>query len=163
MNESRKNDASVTQRRQLFALCRFLSARLSYRFMLVLMTATGVLLTLLGRTQFAPYGIALLCLILPSFLQGSVKVSTQKENSDTLMTVLYKRYHYSPVLFTTYRITLLLCMLLLFVWYRVQQTPLTLFGISVPLLFLALCLALYPILSRLLFLLFHRRLMNGTV
>ena len=163
MNESRKNDASATQRRQLFALCRFLSARSSYRFLLVLMTATGILLTAFQRTQFAPYGIALLCLILPSFLQGSVKDSTQKENSDTHMTELYKRYHYSPVLFTSYRITLLLCLLLLLVWHRVQQTPLTLFGISVPLLYLALFLALYPILSRVLFFLFHHRLMNGTM
>ena len=163
MNDSHKTDASATQRQLLFALCRFLSARFSYRFMLLLTATTGVFLTLLGRTQFAPYGIALLCLILPSFLQDSVINRTQKENSDTLMSALYKRYHYSPVLFTTYRITLLLCALLLFTWHRILQVPLTLFNISIPLLYLVLCLALYPVLSRVFFFLLHRRLMNGSM
>ncbi len=163
MNRTEKNDSSATQRHQLFTLCRFLATRISYRFMLLLLSCSGLFLTASGRTQFAPYGIALVTLLLPSFLSDSVQQSKEKENSDIPLSALYKRYHYSPVLYTSYRIALTLCMLLLFVWHKVQTTPFTLFGISVPLLCLALALVLSPVLSRILFLLFHRRLMSGTL
>lgn len=163
MKNSQTNDAAFQNRRLLFNLCRFLALRISYRFMLFLLTVTGLFLTVLSRTLFAPYGIALLCLLLPVFLSDSVKAQKETENSDTPLSVLYKRYHYSPVMLTTYRITLLLCMLLLFVWHKVQTLPILLFGISLPLLYLAFALALTPVLSRLLFFFFHRRLMNGSL
>lgn len=163
MNHFPKNESASAQRQQLLLLCRFLAVRMSYRFMLLLLCATGILLTVLQRTQFAPYGIALLCLLLPSFLNDSVKHSKQKENSDAPLSALCKRYHYSPALYTSYRITSTLCMLLLFAWHKIQNSGLTLLGISVPLLYLALYLALCPILSRILFCVFHHRLMNGTM
>lgn len=163
MNDSEKNNFASAQRQQLFTLCRFLSVRISYRFMLLLLSSTGIFLTALRRTQFAPYGIALVCLLLPSFLSDSIKAKKEKENSDIPLSALYKRYHYSPVMFTSYRITGTLCMLLLFVWHTLQTPPLTLFGISVPLLYLVLSLALSPILSRVLFFVLHRRLMSGTM
>lgn len=163
MNNLKKNDSASEQRRQLFTLCRFLSVRFSCRFMLLLLVFTGLLLNVLQQAQFAPYGIALVCLLLPSFLNGSASRTKQKENSEIPLSFLYKRYHYSPSLFTSYRITLTICMLLLLVWHPVQSTPLTLFGISVPLLYLTLCLALCPVLSRVLFLILHRRLMSGTM
>lgn len=163
MNRSEKNASASAHRQQLFTLCRFLAVRISYRFLLLLLSSTGLFLTVLGRTQFAPYGIALLCLLLPSFLNDAVKQDTEKENSDVSLSDLYKRHHYSPVMFTSYRITVTLCMLLLLAWHKLQATPLTLFGISVPLLYLVLSLALSPILSRVLFFRFHRRLMNGTM
>ncbi len=163
MNRSEKANLASQQRRQLLTLCRFLSARMSYRFMLLLLTFTGLLLTVLQRTRFAPYGIALICLLLPSFLGDTATRSKQKENSELPLSVLYKRYHYSPILFNAYRITSMLCMLLLFIWHMVENPPFTLFGVSVPLLYLTLCLALYPILSRILFLVLHRRLMDGAI
>lgn len=157
-----KNDVSVSDERQsLHILCRFLALRTACRFFPVLLSVTGLLLTVFGNSQFAPYGIALIYLILPTFLSGSVKQPKQKENRDIPLSALYKRYHYSPVLTTSYHITLTLCMLLLLVWHKVQHTPLTLLGISVPLIYLALCLAFVPVLSRILFFRFHRRLMNG--
>ncbi len=161
MKDLQTNDSAFQNRRLLFTLCRFIALRLSHRFMIALSSFTGLFLTVFGRTQFAPYGIALICLILPIFLSDSVKAQKETENNDTALSVLYKRYHYSPVMVTAYRITLLLCMLLLFVWHKVQTPALTLLGISLPLLYLALALALAPILSRLLFFFFHRRLMSG--
>lgn len=164
MNHFKKSNLASEQRRQLLTLCRFLSVRISYRFMLLLLVFTGLFLTVLQQTLFAPYGIALVCLLLPSFLNGSSSALTkQKENSEIPLSVLYKRYHYSPVQFTVHRITLILCMLLLLIWHMVQTHPLILFGVSVPLLYLILCLALYPVLSRVLFLILHHRLMNGTM
>lgn len=161
MNHSEVNDSSSAQRRQLFTLCRFLSVRLSYYFMLLLLSGTGLILTVLRRTLFAPYGIALICLLLPSFLSDAVKKQKEQESRNLPLSALCKRYHYSPVMYSSYRITLTLCVLLLLMWHAVQTTPFTLLGISVPLLYLALGLLLPVILSRLLFLLFHRRLMNG--
>lgn len=163
MSFSETNDTASTQRRQLLSLCRFLAMRITYRLMLLLLSATGLLLTIFGRTQFAPYGIALVCLLLPSFLSDPEKQQKEKENDDILLPALYKRYLYSPVMYTSYRITVTLCMLLLFVWHAVQVTPFTLFGISVPLLYVALCLALSVLLGRILYLFFHRRLMSGTL
>lgn len=163
MSFPESNDTASAQRRQLLTLCRFLGMRITYRLMLLLLSCTGVLLTLLGRTQFAPYGIALVCLLLPSFLSDAGKDQKEKENNDILLSALYKRYRYSPVMYTSYRITVTLCMLLLFVWHRVQVTPVKLFGISVPLLFVALCLGLSALLGRILYLIFHRRLMSGAL
>ncbi len=150
-------------RQQLLLLCRFLAASISCRIMLILLTGTGILFTLLHKTQFSPYGIALICLLLPSFLNGSAPSGTEKENSDRPLSVLFCRYHYSLSAFRGYRITLFVCMLLLAVWHKIQTPPLTLLGASLPLLYLALCLALSTILGRILFFLFHRRLMNGTL
>ncbi len=161
MTHSEQNDTASTQRDRLFTLCRFLGVRLSYRIMLLLLTGTGLLLTVLGKSQFAPYGIALICLLLPFFLSGAEKEPKEKENSDLALSALYKRYHYSPVMYVSYRITYILCMLLVLIWHLTQATPLTLFGVSVPLLYLALGLALSVVLGRVLFFLFHRRLMNG--
>lgn len=163
MSTDKKTTASTTEKQQLLLLCRFLALRLSYRFMLLLLSVTGVVLTLLRQTQFAPYGIALICLLLPSFLSDPIQSRTKKENSDLPLSVLFRRYHYSPSTFTGYRITLSLCMLLLLVWHKVRTTPLILFGASLPLLYLALCLALSTLLSRVLFFFFHHRLMNGTL
>ncbi len=163
MNNTQKKESSFTQRQQLFTLCRFLAARTTYRGLLLLLSVTGLFLTVVGRTQFAPYGIALVCLLLPSFLNDAVKQDKEKENSDISLSALYKRYHYSPVMYTSYRITITLCLLLLFVWHKVQSVPFTLFGISVPLLYLALGLASSAILSRILLFVFHRRLMSGTM
>ncbi len=153
--------APQEQRQSLLTLCRFLAIRLSYRALLILLAATGVSLSLSQQSQFAPYGIALFCLLLPLYLNDTVKAETKKENSDSPLSVLYRRYHYSPVTFLTYRITLLLCLLLLLIWHIVQPAPPMLFGISLPLLYLASGLALYPLLSRILFFLFHHRLMRG--
>ncbi len=161
MNDTENTPSATEQRQRLHTLCRFLSARLCYRFMLILLSVTGLFFTLLGRSQFAPYGIALVCLILPAFLTGSSPENTKKENSEYPLSGLYRRYHYSPSVFTAYRISLLLGMLLLFAWHKVQSVPVTLCGISVALLYLALSLALYPILSRILYFIFHRRLMSG--
>lgn len=161
MNDTTKNSSASGQRQSLFTLCRFLSARFCYRFMIILSAAVGVLLTLCGQSLFAPYGISLVCLILPSFLSGSSANDAKKENNDNPLSVLYKRYHYSLSSFHAYRISLLLGMVLQLAWYITQKTPLTLWGVSVPLLFLAVNLFLYPILSRILFLILHRRLMNG--
>lgn len=163
MKYSETNDSSSVQRRQLFTLCRFLSLRLSYRFMLLLLSATGILLTVLGHSQFAPYGIALICLLLPSFLNNTEKKQKEKENSDLPLSALCKRYHYSPVMHSSYRITLTLCAFLLLVWHTIQNTPFKLFGISAPLLYLALGLILPVFLARILFVVFHRRLMNGSM
>ncbi len=161
MNHSEPNDSSSAQRRQLFTLCRFLSVRLSYRFMLLLLSATGFILTALGRTQFTPYGIALICLILPSFLCDAVKQKQEKESNDIPLSALYKRYHYSPAMYSSYRITLTLCALLLLIWHTVQTTPFTVWNLPAPLVYLALLLILPLILARLLFFLFHHRLMSG--
>lgn len=164
MNDNKNSSSAPDQRQCLQALCRFLSARICYRFMLILLSGTGLFFTLCGSSQFAPYGIALVCLILPAFLTGSSsETTTKKENSNVPLSGLYRRYHYSPSSFNTYRISLLLGMLLLFIWHLVQPTPITVFGVSVALLYLALNLALYPVLSRILFLIFHRRLMNGLI
>jgi len=161
MSHTTKNHFLAKPQQPLLTLCRFLAVRMTYRFILLLLTATGILLTLLNRTQFAPYGIALFCLILPSFLNDSVRSAEKKENSDAPLSSLYRRYHYSPVLFNVYRITISICALLLLIWHKFSA--LTVFEISVPLLYLALCLALVPILSRVLFLIFHHRLMNGAM
>lgn len=163
MNDLKNISSATEQRQRLHTLCRFLSARICYRFMLILLSVTGLFFTLSGRSQFAPYGIALMCLILPAFLTGSSPKNEKKENSEFPLSGLYRRYHYSPSSFNTYRISLLLGMLLLFVWHLVQPAPITVFGVSVALLYLALNLALYPALSRILFLIFHRRLMNGLI
>ncbi len=151
------------QRRTLLLLCRFLGLGILYRFMPVLLSVTGIFLTLTHRTQFAPYGISLLCLLIPSFLNNSPDKQTKKENSDTSLSVLYKRYHYSPSAFSGYRITILLCEILLIFWHILQNPVLTVCGFSLPLLYLAVCLALYPVLSHILFRHFHRKLMNGSL
>lgn len=157
------NHSAPSQRQSLLTLCRFVVTRLMYRLMLLLLSVTGLFLTLSHRTQFAPYGIVLLCLLLPAFLNDSLtsRLNPKKENNDTPLHSLYRRYHYSPIVFTEYRISLLLCMLLLLIWHKVQSPALTLFGASLPLLYIVLCLALYSILSRGLFLILHHRLMNG--
>ncbi|MGN1084405.1 MAG: hypothetical protein ACI4QX_05345 [Lachnospiraceae bacterium] len=152
---------SKKQQQVLLALCRFLSLRLLHGFMLILLFATGCTLSLLNRSQFAPYGIAVVCLILPSFISGSSGNPSKKENSDMPLATLCNRYHYSPVFVFSYRVSFLLCSLLLFFWHLIQNPVLSLWGISLPLLYLAVNLALYPILSRCLFWHFHRRLMSG--
>ena len=161
MTYSGQNESASAQRDRLFTLCRFLGVRLSYRIMLLLLAGAGLLLTVLGRSQFAPYGISLIGLILPAFLSNAVKEPKEKENSDRSLSALYKRYHYSPAMYDSYRITYILCMLLILMWHLTQNTPLTLFGVSVPLLYLAVGLALSAVLGRILFFIFHRRLMNG--
>lgn len=161
MNTVKHTSSATRQRQTLLVLCRFLSACFCYRFILVLLAVTGLCFTLCGHSQFAPYGTALVCLILPAFLSGSPQKNTKKENNDSPLSALYRRYHYSPSVFTAYRISLLLCTLLLFVWHMVQSDPVTLFGISVALLYAIVILALYPILSRIFYLLFHHRLMTG--
>ena len=155
-------DFSAQKRRSLLTLCRFLALRTTYYTLLIMLTATGILLTALSLSQFAPYGIALLCLLLPSFLHDSLEKRAKKENSDSPLSFLYKRYHYSPVSYASYRISVTVGMLLLLPWHRLQNVPFTVFGISIPLLYLFLCLTLPLILSRILFLRFHHRLMNGT-
>ena len=154
-------NTATEQRRRLFLLCRFLSARICYRFILTLLFVTGLFFTLCGQTQFAPYGISLVCLILPAFLTGASPETHTKENGDFPLSGLYRRYHYSPSVFTAYRISLLLGMFLLLVWHKVQSAPVTFFGLSIALLYLILNLALYPILSRILYIILHLRLMNG--
>lgn len=151
------------QRQALLILCRFLSLRLLHRFMLILLSATGILLSLMNRPQFAPYGIAVLCLVLPPFINGSYANGPEKENSAAPLSVLYGRYRYSPAAFLSYRISFLLCSLLLFFWHFLQKPEFLLSGISLPLLYLAVVLAFYPVAGRLLFLYFHHRLMNGSL
>lgn len=150
-------------KRQLLLLCRFLGVTATCRLMLFLLSGTGILLVLLNKTQFAPFGIAVFCLVLPSFLNGSSASETKKENSDRPLSFLFRQYHYSLSNYTAYRITLFICMLLLLIWHKTLTTPILFFGVSLPLLFLALCLALSTILSRILFFCFHHRLMNGTL
>lgn len=154
---------TLSQKQALRIFCRFLSLRYSYYTLLILMSGTGIVLSLTGRTFFAPYGIALVCLLLPSFLNGSANEHTKKENRDLPFSSLFRRYHYSPVLFSSYRISLLLGMFLLFVWHIIQAPALTLCGISLPLLYLAFFLALSPVLAYIIFLVFHQRLMDGTL
>ncbi len=161
MKTQQQLQSSGNTRQLLLTLCRFLAARLVYRFMLLLLSGTGILFSVLGRTQFAPYGICVVCLLLPSFLQDSLEKRTKQENNDSPLLYLYKRYRYSPVLFSCYRISLTLCAVLLLIWYLLQPGILKLFGLSVPLLCTVLCLALYPLVSRGLFLWFHHRMMNG--
>lgn len=163
MKAENTNSQSVSQKQALRILCRFLSVRFSYRFLLLLLFATGIILTATGNTLFAPYGISLLCLILPSFLNDTVEARTKKENSDFPLSSLYKRYHYSPITYSCYRISLYLGMLLLPVWHKIQSPELSLFGISLPLLYLALFLALVPVLGYGLYFFFHHKLMNGTL
>lgn len=163
MDKRKNKTESAENKQQLLLLCRFLAVSVCYRIMLLLLTATGILFTALHKTQFSPYGIALICLILPSFLGGSAASETQKENSDAPLSILFRRYHYSLSAHTGYRITLFICMLLLLIWHKIQTPALIVFGTSLPLLYLALCLALSTILSRILFFVFHHRLMNGTL
>lgn len=151
------------ERRALLTLCRFLAFRLSYRFTLLLLTACGIFLSLMGKTYFAPYGIALIGLLLPSFLGGVSTDSTKKENTDVPLSFLYQRHHYSPSMHFCYRCSLLLCALLLLFWHLLQHPALSLCGLSLPLLCLVLSLAAPILLSRLLFLYFHRRLMDGVL
>ena len=154
---------ALSQKQALRTLCSFLSVRFSYKFLLILLSVTGILFSLTGRTLFAPYGIALICLILPSFLNNSVHERKKEENSDIPLASLYQRYHYSPVTFSCYRITLFLAMLLLFIWHIIQPLELTYISLSLPLLYLVLLLALGSLLNLCFYLLFHRRLMNGTL
>ena len=161
MNNRTNTDSTPNNRQSLLLLCRFLSVRLTYRIMLVLFVSTGIILAITDRTLFAPFGMALLSLLLPSYINGSVTQTTKKENSNTPLFSLFQRYHYSPIAFSSYRITVTLGLFLLFLWHIVQAEPILLFGISLPLLLLALCLALSPVLSGVLFFCFHRRLMSG--
>lgn len=162
MTEQEKTLSGQTTERTLSVLCRFLAARFFYRFSLLLLFGTGIVLSLSHRSQFAPYGIPLMCLLLPLYL-NSASEQTKKENSDSALSVLYKRYHYSPVSFSTYRRMHSLCILLLFVWNCLQAPIIAPLPISLPLLYAAILLAGYPILSRILTFVFHRRLMNGTM
>lgn len=162
MDQTKKRTDSSDNKQQLLLLCRFLGVRISCLIMAFLLSGTGIILTLFGKTQFAPYGLALICLLLPVFISGSSQ-DAKKENRDRPLSLLFRRYHYSLSSFTAYRITLWVCMLLLLIWHIIQAMPLTLFGFSVPLLFLALCLALTTISGRVLFFFFHHRLMNGTL
>ena len=161
MKTRQSSQSSCNERQILFTLCRFLSARFLYRFMLLLLSGIGILLSILGRTQFAPYGICVVCLLLPSFLHDSLEKKQKKENSDSPLFYLYKQYRYSPVLFAEYRISLTICAVMLFIWYLLQPSALRLLGLSVPLLCTLLCLALYPLVSRILFFRLHHRMMNG--
>ena len=163
MNAKNSHEPALLQKQALRTLCRFLSVRFSYRFLLLLLFVTGTALTVTGTTLFAPYGISLLCLLLPSFLNDTVEAHTKKENSDIPLPSLYKRYHYSPITYSCYRITIYLGMLLLLVWHKIQPPALTLWGLSLPLLYLALFLALIPVLGYVLYLRFHYKLMNGTL
>ena len=163
MNADSSNSQSILQKQALRSLCRFLSVQFSYRLMLLLLLVTGIVFSVTGSTYFAPYGIGLLCLILPSFLNDTVQKHTKKENSDLPLPSLYERYHYSPITYSCYRITVYLGMLLLLIWHKIQAPTFTLFGLSLPLLYLALFLALGPVLGYVLYLIFHRRLMNGTL
>ena len=88
MRFSEQNDTASKQRRQLLTLCRFLGIRITYRLMLLLLCGTGLLLTAFGRTQFAPFGIALVCLLLPSFLGDAVE--KQKEVSQKVAEIQKK-------------------------------------------------------------------------
>jgi len=161
--EEQENAVSERNADQSLAgLCRFLAARFFSRFSVLLLFSTGIVLSLCHKSQFAPYGIPLMCLLLPLYL-NSASEQTKKENSDSALSVLYKRYHYSPVSFSTYRRMHSLCILLLIVWHSLQSPVLTLFGLSLPLLYAAILLAGYPVLSRILIFVFHRRLMNGSV
>lgn len=148
------------QRQALLFLCRFLTLRLLHKIMLVLLSVTGLVLSLLDRTQFAPYGIAVLCLLLPSFICGASS-DTGNRDSDAPLSGLYDRYHCSPSAFFSYHITFLLCSLLLLFWHFLQHTPLLVLGASLPLIYLAINLGLYPVMSLFLFWYCHRRLMDG--
>ncbi|MBQ3029347.1 MAG: hypothetical protein IJD26_09710 [Lachnospiraceae bacterium] len=163
MKHSNDTGSSAQKHQSLLTLCRFLAVRFVYRTMLVLPVVSGFFLAFAGRTQFAPFGIALVCLILPLFLNDAVTSSVKKENNESSLSSLYQRYRYSSVLFLSYRITLTLEMLLLLIWHKVQAEPVLLFGCSLPLLFIVLCLALCPLLGRILFFRFHRRLMSGSL
>ncbi len=162
MAEPNRSLSEHTADRSLSILCRFLAARIFYRFSVLLLFATGLILSLFSIHLFAPYCIALLCLLLPLFVTEPSE-EQKNENSDSALSVLYKRYHYSPVSFLNYRRMQSLCILLLIVWHSLQSPAITLFRISLPLLYAAILLAGYPILSRILTFIFHRRLMNGTM
>ncbi|MBQ9768549.1 MAG: hypothetical protein IJW37_10645 [Lachnospiraceae bacterium] len=161
MNENDRTRNSNNQRQILLSLCRLIALRQLHKGTVLLLFATGLLLSFLGHSQFAPYGIALIYLLLPTFIQNSAQENTKKENSDSPLALLCGKYHYSLSAFFSYRISFLACSILLFCWHMVLKTPLTLGNISLPLLYLAFHLALYPILARIRFLQFHRRLMDG--
>lgn len=161
MNTEEHTEQSKNQKQTLFSLCRFLSLRLMYRSMLILLFVTGIVLSLIHRAQFAPYGIAVVYLLLPSFINFSADTSAKKENNDTPLSILCNKYHYSPSALFSYRISYFLCSLLLFIWHLIQTPVLYLGGLSLPLFYLILNLALFPIISRILFWNLHHRLMEG--
>ena len=161
MNDTTPKQNAKLLRQSLLFLCRLISLRILHRGMVLFLLVTGVLLSLSGATQFAPYGIAIFYLLLPSFLQNAPTKHKEKENHDSPLSFLYEKYHYSPSSFFCYRIAFLLCSVLLFCWWLSLRTPLLFGGLSLPLLCLAIYLALYPLLSRILFFYFHWKLMNG--
>lgn len=161
-NESKASDVSDRKKmkHELLLLCRFLSISATLSVMTVLLIVVGILYTLFDTPIFEPYAIALMGLFLPLYLNHRESLG-QKKNSDTGLSFLFDRYHYSKESFFSYRISYYCCCGLLFVWYLVLHSPLEFCGLSVPLLFLAGTLFFYPCLTYILYWILHHRLMNG--
>ena len=84
----KRNDTAGTQQKQmLLALCRFLTLRSLRTIGVSVLFGIGFLLSLTGHSQFAPYGIAMLYLLLPVFLEGNAPTQ-KKENKDTVLSSL---------------------------------------------------------------------------
>ena len=161
MNENKLTQISNNPRQVLLSLCRLIALRMLHKAAVLLLFGTGIFLSLTDHAQFAPYGIALIHLLLPTFIDNATPKNAKKENSASPLALLCGKYHYSLSAFFSYRISFLVCSLLLFCWHFLSNTSLMAGRLSVPLLYLALHLALYPILSRIRFLRLHRKLMDG--
>ena len=158
---NQKNTETRQQKQLLFSLCRFLTLRAIRRISVGVLFGIGILLSFLGERRFAPYGTAMLCLLLPVFLEGNASAQ-KKENKDTVLSSLCTRYHSSLFSMFCYRISYLLCSFLLLFWHILTPTLLPFAGgLSLPLLLLVINLAAYPIASRILFCYFHNKLMAG--
>lgn len=158
----KRNDTAGTQQKQmLLALCRFLTLRTIRTIGVSVLFGIGLLLSLTGHSQFAPYGIAMLYLLLPVFLEGNAPAQ-KKENKDTVLSSLCTKYHYSLFSALYYRISYLLCAFLLLAWHLLSPMPLSFaLELPLPLLLLASLLAAYPVASRILYLRLHKKLMDG--
>lgn len=148
------------KRQELLVICRFLSLRTTHFLLAALLFLCGLLFSLEKDPQFPPYSIALFTIMVPFVLDAAIP-EKEKKNSSSGLSVLADRCCYSPASAFHHRIAYYSCCVLLLLWHMLQKTPLEFCGISIPLLFLAIALAVYPVLSYLFYLLFHFRLMSG--
>lgn len=154
------NREKRTLRLELISICRFLSLRLTLYMLDLFLFVSGLLFSLNKDPQFTPYSIALITALIPFFLDAKIP-EKEKKNSSSDLSVLSDRCCYSPISAFHHRIAYYSCCVLLLIWHLLQKIPIEFCGISLPLLFLALGLAVYPICTYILYLFFHHRLMSG--
>lgn len=159
--KSNHTKEAAAQKLQLLSLCRFLSLRVFHTVFVILLFSCGMILSLINCHTFAPYGIAAVYLLLPSFIGNSFSSNTKKENNDTPLCILCSKYHYSPISLFSYRTSHFLCSLLLFCWHITQGKYYFTNRFSLPLLLFLLNLSGHIIVSRILYRHFHHKLMLG--